>query len=100
MLVATSQRSGTYLEIASARFWFYCFTYITFVCNPISLQMACLASMPCPLRVYDHEYVETIDSGGRCESPLMAGERVNLWHDASFEIRYKSNQIITVSMKR
>ena len=73
--------------------------YITYACNPISLQMACLASEPCPLRVYDHEYVEAIDSGGRCESPLKAGEMVNLWHDASFEIRHKPNRIITVSMK-
>jgi len=59
--------------------------------------MACLASEPCPLRVYDYEYVEAIDSGGRCESPLKAGEMVNLWHDASFEIRHKPNRIITWS---
>ena len=64
--------------------------------------MHCLASEPRTLRVYDHEYVETIDdddSGGRSESPLKAGEMVNLWHDASFHIRYFPNQSIKVNME-
>ena len=64
--------------------------------------MHCLASEPRTLRVYDHEYVETIDdddSGGRSESPLEAGETVNLWHDASFQIRYLPNRNIKVDME-
>ena len=63
--------------------------------------MHCLASEPRPLRVYDHEYVETIDdedSGGRYESPLEAGEAVNLWHDASFHIKYLPDRSIKVNV--
>ena len=48
------------------------------------------------MRVYDHEYVDTIDDEGT-ESPLRAGEAVRLWHDAAFQIRHMPDRTILVN---